>query len=244
MASPEKPNFQDDIVPVFEQSCNSCHNPDRARGGPILLCNAILAGGSSGDALPENLRKPAIPSPARLQEPHMPPRVDKIENSQLMLIKNWIAQGMLPTASGKPMQKKKSSFDLALGSVSLGKPEGPPPMPKHLNLQPTLVTKRAFAPSAMASAPWSPLVALAGQKQIILYNTENLSISGILPYEEGFIESLNLVVWKATVSIRVKKWECGYWEVESSAGNQCRRRTRHYSDFGPLCRPIHCRIWN
>ena len=32
---------------------------------------------------------------------------------------------------------------------------------------------------------------MAGQKQIILYNTENFSISGILPYEEGFIESLN-----------------------------------------------------
>ena len=194
LASPEKPNFQDDIVPVFEQSCNSCHNPDRARGGlDLTSMNAILAGGSSGDvSLPGDPDASLLYLlPARLQEPHMPPRGDKIENSQLMLIKNWIAQGMLPTASGKPMQKKKSSFDLALGSVSLGKPEGPPPMPKHLNLQPTLVTKRAFAPSAMASAPWSPLVALAGQKQIILYNTENLSISGILPYEEGFIESLN-----------------------------------------------------
>ena len=38
--------------------------------------------------------------------------------------------------------------------------------------------------------PWSPLVA-AGQKQVILYNTENLQISGILSYEEGFIESMN-----------------------------------------------------
>ena len=43
----------------------------------------------------------------------------------------------------------------------------------------------------MAVAPWSPLVALAGQKQVILYNTNNYKISGILPYQEGFIESLN-----------------------------------------------------
>ena len=35
----------------------------------------------------------------------------------------------------------------------MGKPEGPPPMPKHLSLQPTLVTDRSFAPSAMAAAP-------------------------------------------------------------------------------------------
>ena len=49
-ASSEKPNFQDDIVPVFEQSCNSCHNPDRARGGlDLTSMNAILAGGSSGE---------------------------------------------------------------------------------------------------------------------------------------------------------------------------------------------------
>ena len=194
LASPEKPNFQDDIVPVFEQSCNSCHNPDRARGGlDLTSINAILAGGSSGE-----VSLPGDPDgsllyllPARLQEPHMPPRGEKIEKSQLLLIKNWIAQGMLPTASGKPMKKKKSSVNLALGSVSMGKPEGPPPMPKHLSLQPTMVTDRAFAPSAMAAAPWSPLVALAGQKQIILYNTENMQISGILPYDEGFIESMN-----------------------------------------------------
>ena len=34
------------------------------------------------------------------------------------------------------------------------------------------------------------MVALSGQKQVILYNTETLKISGILPYEEGFIESM------------------------------------------------------
>ena len=82
LASPEKPNFQDDIVPVFEQSCNSCHNPDRARGGlDLTSINAILAGGSSGE-----VSLPGDPDgsllyllPARLQEPHMPPRGDKIE---------------------------------------------------------------------------------------------------------------------------------------------------------------------
>ena len=193
-ASTEKPNFQDDIIPVFEQSCNSCHNPDRARGGlDLTSINAILAGGSSGEvSIPGDPDSSLLYLlPARLQEPHMPPRGEKIEKAQLSLIKNWIAQGMLPTASGKPMKKKKSSVNLALGSISIGKPDGPPPMPKYLALQPALVTNRAFAPSAMAAAPWSPIVALAGQKQVILYNTENLQISGILSYEEGFIESMN-----------------------------------------------------
>ncbi len=194
VASPDKPNFQDDIIPVFEQSCNSCHNPDKAKGGlDLTSMNGILAGGSSGEvALPgEPDNSLLYLLSARLQEPHMPPRGEKIEKSHLLLIKNWIAQGMLPTASGKPMKKKQSSINLALDSVSIGKPVGPPPMPKHLVLEPYLITDRTFAPSAMAVAPWSPLVALAGQKQVILYNTNNYKISGILPYQEGFIESLN-----------------------------------------------------
>ena len=31
----------------------------------------------------------------------------------------------------------------------------------------------------MAAAPWSPLVALAGQKQVLLYNTDNLQIADL-----------------------------------------------------------------
>ncbi|MBT3636451.1 MAG: hypothetical protein HN531_05905 [Opitutae bacterium] len=192
-ASPEKPNFEDDLLPLFEESCNSCHNPDKAKGGlDLTSMNGILAGGSSGDvALPgESSNSLLYLLAARLKEPHMPPKGDKIATPKLALIKLWIDQGLLPTASGKPMMKKKSSVNLALGSVSLGKPEGPPPMPEYLSLEPSVVSKRAFAPSAMATAPWSPVVAVAGQKQVLLYHTETLRLLGILPYPEGFIESL------------------------------------------------------
>ena len=192
-STPEKPNFQDDLIPLFEESCNSCHNPDKAKGGlDLTSMNGVLAGGSSG----------AVASPgdssnsllyllaARLKEPHMPPKGDKIPKANLDQIKLWIDQGLLATASGKPMTKKKPSANLALGSVSIGKPEGPPPMPEYLSLEPSVVSQRAFAPPAMAVSPWSPIVAIAGQKQVLLYNTDNLSLLGILPYDEGFIESL------------------------------------------------------
>jgi WD40 repeat protein len=194
ISSPEKPNFEDDLLPLFEESCNSCHNPDKAKGGlDLTSMNGILAGGSSGDvALPgESSNSLLHLLPSRLKEPYMPPKGDKIAAPKLALIKLWIDQGLLPTASGKPMMKKKSSVNLALGSVSLGKPEGPPPMPEYLSLEPSVVAKRAFAPSAMATAPWSPVVAVAGQKQVLLYHTETLRLLGILPYPEGFIESLS-----------------------------------------------------
>ena len=192
-ASKEKPNFQDDVLPLFEESCNSCHNPDKAKGGlDLTSMNGILAGGSSGEsAVPGDSGDSLIYLlAARIEEPHMPPKGDTIPKANLDLIKLWIDQGLLPTASGKPIQKKKSSANLALGSVSFGKPEGPPPMPEYLPLEPSVVAERSFAPSAMATAPWSPVVAVAGQKQVLLYHTETLRLIGILPYPEGFIESL------------------------------------------------------
>jgi hypothetical protein len=193
-STPQNPNFEDDLIPLFEESCNSCHNPDKAKGGlDLTSMNGILAGGSSGDAaLPGDSPNSLIYLlAARLEEPHMPPKGDKLAKAKLDLIKLWIDKGLLPTASGKPMVKKKSSVNLALGSASEGKPEGPPPMPEYLPLEPSVVAERAFAPSAMAAAPWSPLVAIAGQKQVLLYHTETLQLLGILPYPEGFIESLS-----------------------------------------------------
>ena len=192
-ASPEKPNLEDDVMPIFESKCNSCHNADRAKGGLDLTnMNAILVGGSSGESVisGDGANSYLYKLIARIEKPYMPQREDKIPQPEIDLIKKWIDLGLLPTANGKPIQKKKSTVNLALGNVSIGKPEGPPPMPKYLSLEPSVVTSRAFAPSAMSAAPWSPLVAIAGQKQVLLYNTETLKLMGVLPYPEGFIESL------------------------------------------------------
>lgn len=180
-------------MPIFESKCNSCHNADRARGGLDLTnMNAILVGGSSGESVVsgDGENSYLYKLIARVEKPYMPQREDKMPQSEIDLIKKWIDLGLLPTANGKPIQKKKSSVNLALGNVSIGKPEGPPPMPQYLSLEPSVVTNRAFATSAMATAPWSPLVAIAGQKQVLLYNTDSLKLVGILPYPEGFIESL------------------------------------------------------
>ncbi len=222
IASPEKPNLEDDIMPIFESKCNSCHNADRARGGLDLTnMNAILVGGSSGESVisGDGENSYLYKLIARVEKPYMPQREEKMPQAEIDLIKKWIDLGLLPTATGKPIQKKKSSVNLALGNVSIGKPEGPPPMPKYLSLEPSVVTSRAFAPSAMASAPWSPLVAIAGQKQVLLYNTETLKLMGILPYPEGFIESL---VFSRNGKLIVagggrggKSGRVAAWEVES-----------------------------
>ena len=222
LASPEKPNLEDDIMPIFESKCNSCHNADRARGGLDLTnMNAILVGGSSGESVisGDGENSYLYKLIARVEKPYMPQREDKMPQDEIDLVKKWIDLGLLPTATGKPIQKKKSTVNLALGNVSIGKPVGPPPMPKYLSLEPSVVTNRAFAPSAMASAPWSPLVAIAGQKQVLLYHTETLNLMGVLPYPEGFIESLTfsrngkLIV--AGGGRGGKSGRVAAWEVES-----------------------------
>ena len=44
--------------------------------------------------------------------------------------------------------------------------------------------------TAMAASPWTSLLAVAGQHQILLYDTETKELAGILPYAEGYARSL------------------------------------------------------
>lgn len=221
-ATPEKPNFQDDVLPIFEQSCNSCHNPDRARGGlDLTSMNAILAGGSSGDSVVpgDGAASYLWKLIAHVEKPYMPREKDKLPQAQIDLVKKWIDLGLLPTATGKPIEKKKSSLNLALGDVPTGKPDGPPPMPQYLPLEPSVVTARPAALSAMAANPWSPLVALSGQKQVLLYDADKRALLGILPFEEGFIESLNFsrngLLLLAGGGIGGKSGQVAAWDVKT-----------------------------
>ena len=57
-------------------------------------------------------------------------------------------------------------------------------------LEPVVVTPRTSAVTAMAASPWTSLLAVAGQKQILLYDTDSRELAGILPYPEGYARSL------------------------------------------------------
>ena len=76
-------------------------------------------------------------------------------------------------------------MDLTLKADTVGKPEGPPPMPKELPLEPVVHTARMNAITGLAASPWAPLVAVAGQKQVLLFQGDTLAPLGILPFTEG-----------------------------------------------------------
>jgi len=189
----EKITYQDHVSPLFESACNSCHNADKAKGGLDLSSYPnMLKGGSSGSAV-----EPGNPDGSLLyklvshqEEPFMPHKKDKLADAQVALVAKWITGGLLETKSSTAKKKKKAAFDLGFVAVTDGKPEGPLPMPEHLLLEPVVSTDRAGGTSALASNPWAPIVAVAGQKQALLYHTETLELLGVLPFERGFIESL------------------------------------------------------
>ena len=183
----KKFNYDQHVRPIFADRCLSCHNPDKAKGGlDLTTYTATMQGGSSGEIVSSG-----DPGSSRLflsvthaEEPKMPPKGEKLSQEKLNLISSWISGGLLEN-SGSKAKAAKPSFNLAIETTASGKPEGPPPMPEHLPLEPAATSDKAASPLDIASSPWAPIIAVAVPKQVLLYNSLSLQISGILPFPEG-----------------------------------------------------------
>lgn len=185
----EKVNFEDHIKPILRQHCAGCHNPDKKSADlDVTSYPALIAGSSSGEvAIAEDPNSSMLYLTANHDaEPKMPPNGPKIEQVKLDAIKKWIEGGLLETATGTAKKSTKPKMDLSLKAPAIGKPEGPPPMPPaNLRLEPVVTSPRADLVRAMASSPWAPLLAVSGQQQVVLYNTDTLEYLGVLPFPEG-----------------------------------------------------------
>ena len=190
--SPEKITYQDHVQPIFRQHCGTCHNTNKKVADLDLLnYTAMMQGGGSGAVI-----EPGDAANSYLfmlvnhdSEPSMPPKQDKLAVAKLDLIRKWIDGGALENSGSKAMIKKPK-MDFSLSASPTGRPEGPPPMPELLSLEPVVHTQHTTAVTALATNPWSPLVAVAGQKQVLLYNTKSLELTGVLPFPEGVPQSL------------------------------------------------------
>ena len=185
---PAKITYDEHVQPIFREHCFACHNSDKARGGLVLhTYTGAMAGGASGAVL-----KPGDPDGSRLlslvshkEEPHMPPKSNMIAAEKIETIRQWLATGALENSGSKAVAAKPK-VEIALTGVTKGKPAGPPPMPgSKLSLEPLVRASRANAVTALASSPWAPVFAVAGQKQVALYHTDTLDLLGVLPFPEG-----------------------------------------------------------
>lgn len=187
------PNYDEHILPIFEQSCTNCHNPDKQKGDLDLTTYGAALRGGSGGAIAEpgeGVDSKIYGVITHTLKPKMPPKGDKLDKKHADMIRAWVDGGLLENASGKPKKKKAASF--ALQAIpSTGKPDGPPPMPRHILLEPVVTTSRATAVTDMQSSPWAPLLAVTGQRQVLLYHSQSLELVGVLPFAAGQPEVLS-----------------------------------------------------
>jgi len=179
--------YDDHISEIFRSQCFKCHNQDRKKGGLALNTYGLaMEGGSSGKVI-----KPGEPGSSRLlalishlEEPHMPPKGGKMADGILETVRKWIAGGAPENKSSKIKLPARPRLELSV-SEPTAKPKGPPPMPRGLSLEPVMRTQQTSSVTAIACSPWAPLVAVAGQKQVLLYNTDTSELAGVLPFPEG-----------------------------------------------------------
>src|SRR5882762_6638766 len=129
----EKITYQDHILPLIENNCGKCHNSDKKKGDLDLTSyNGALKGGGSGPVLvagnPDSSK--LYKAITHAEDPTMPPNKPRLPDKEIDLFKKWIAGGLLETSGSKAIVSAKPTVDLTLKVSSVGKPEGPPPMPK------------------------------------------------------------------------------------------------------------------
>jgi len=187
-----KINYAEHIQPIFREHCYTCHNQDQKKSDLALdSYGDTMKGGAGGEVVIapdlESSRLWALVSHA--ESPKMPPEQDKLPEAKLSLIKQWILDGALENSGSKVKAKPKTNMDIK-ASAGSKKPEGPPSMPSGLFREPFIYTARPGAVTALAASPWAPLIALAGQKQVLLYNSDSGKLLGVLPFPEGSIQVL------------------------------------------------------
>jgi len=182
-----KLTYDQHVLPIFTAHCVGCHKGESAKGGLDLSTFAKLKeGGASGEII-----KAGDPDGSRLwkvtahkEQPYMPPKMPMLAKEQLDTLAAWIQQGALENPTSKPVPVKPKA-EVGLMSVKRGKPDVVPMPMKPLRIDPVVTTAKPNAVIAMAASPWAPLVAVGGQKQVILFHGDSLEILGVLPFPHG-----------------------------------------------------------
>ena len=181
-------NYKDHVRPILQQSCFNCHNADKSKGGLDLTSfNALMSGSSTGEivASQDPGASTLLGVMAHTLEPKMPPSGGRVEDKQIEVIRKWIEQGLRESASSEVAKPKQPGADLSVGKAAMGRPDGPPIMPTAMPMGPIYHTPRAGAVVSIAGHPWSPIAAVAGQKQVLVYHTDTGELLGVLPFEYG-----------------------------------------------------------
>lgn len=193
---PPMTTYAEHVKPILEARCFRCHNADQAKGGLNLATHAsALEGGSSGPILTAG-----DPGASRLinlvmqsEEPVMPPSGDPLTAEQIEVLRKWIADGAPADGNAKRMAKKEKSAKEVVAFVAASF-DGPPPMPEVALAAPHALPGRGVVARAVDTSPRSPLMAVGGDRQVLLYQTDTNELLGALPFPEGDVFTLTFSV--------------------------------------------------
>jgi mono/diheme cytochrome c family protein len=185
---------------VFKKHCLACHNADRERGGlDLSTIDGIKSGGASGHVVVSGKPDESLlfTLPAQLETPKMPPNKPKIPQREIDLIRRWIESGPFervdpPVKSGTTAAKSPAE--------SVAAPAVPPSparvaagLAAGVAIEPL---RRATAITALAVNPKTPLVAVSGHRQVVLFQwNEKLPAADetrfeAFPFPEGDVFAL------------------------------------------------------
>jgi len=180
--------YDDQVTPILRNNCFKCHNPDKTKAElDLTTYSAVLKGGGSGPAVvpgdpPGSKLYKAI---ARIEEPFMPDQGPPLADADIEVIRKWIAGGLPEKSSSQALAANKPRIGLLSNSGAQSKkPEGPEILPVEWRLEPAARTERTTAVTALAASPWSPLVAVGGQHQLLVYHGGTHELLGVLPFPE------------------------------------------------------------
>jgi hypothetical protein len=175
-------SFDREVKPILRKRCGNCHNAERPRGELDLSTFAgVTAGGAGGKAAvpgqPEE--SPLYTLPAHLETPAMPPNAPKIPQRELDLIRRWIEGGLV-----------ESPADARPGAPGRTTPDGGAKPAATGGLVAAAVAPRPTPVAALAVSPAAPLAAVAGDRQVLLFDLASKTLTGAVPFPEGDVLAL------------------------------------------------------
>lgn len=186
----DKVTYTDHVRPVFANRCLNCHNAEKHKGGLDLSTYGGALTGSSGGKIVnpgEADGSTLFGVVSHTREPKMPPSGTKIADAEIELIRKWIADGCLETRDSKPAV---AAVAPALALNSSAQPAAERLLGVGLPLGPIVESERAGGVVALAMHPTSPLVALGGQKQVLVYNSDSAALVGVLSLDGDMPQSI------------------------------------------------------
>ena len=191
-------SYYKDVRPLFQAKCHGCHQPAKAMGEYVMTARAgLLTGGESG----ESAIVPGKPDESNLVllitphdgEPEMPQKGDPLSDSEVQLVRHWIAEG--------------AKDDTPSSTREVYSTENPPRYTR-----PPVITSLDFSPDGQ-------LLAIAGFHEVRLHRSDGSELVARLIGLSERIESVRFSPdgqkLAVTGGLPGRTGEVQIWDVES-----------------------------